>query len=485
MTAFPPSMRHVLLDERHQLLLDDLLIAEQKGLTRRIGKVEKYPHNPVIVPTEPHEGTGPMFFGTLVHDEGRYRCWYQTQYLETHQEYFCYAESDDGLEWRKPALGVVEFNGSRNNNILLPLPEHMKFTHGFVAKSAAEPDPSRRYRAAMFMYEHGDPRGPTRGHYMVYSPDGIRWSAPPDMPDVRCNECGGLLWDESRADFVDPNKTGHALEMFNREDMRVGHMRCIAVATSDDGRIWSPYRVVLAPNLFFDEPFDEFYHLHGFRWGGSYVGYLRVYHNTPESGAAPRQRIDIQLATSRDGETWERVCPGQNFIQSAEPRQWDFGRLAIGNGPPVCVGDQMRIYYCGQPTDHRGGDGLGGRGENGLDRGYTAKIGLATTRKDGFVSLDADGEGELTTHPVSAGGHLRLNVDASGGSCRVELQDPAGKPMDGFSLSDCTPIEGDRVDAEVAWRPGSQIPASRPKRVRLRVALEKARLYSWTFDDES
>ena len=30
----------------------------------------------------------------------------------------CYAESRDGLEWEKPELGLVEFDGSKRNNIV-------------------------------------------------------------------------------------------------------------------------------------------------------------------------------------------------------------------------------------------------------------------------------------------------------------------------------------------------------------------------------
>mgnify|MGYP003315303534 CR=1 FL=1 len=30
----------------------------------------------------------------------------------------CYAESDDGIHWTRPNLGLVEFNGSKHNNIV-------------------------------------------------------------------------------------------------------------------------------------------------------------------------------------------------------------------------------------------------------------------------------------------------------------------------------------------------------------------------------
>ena len=479
MTAYPPSMRHVLLGDRHQLLLDDLLIAERHGLVRKIGIAEKYESNPVLVPTEPHERVGIMLFGTLVFDEGKYRCWYHTEGDGSH---FCYAESDNGVNWEKPSLGLVEWHGSRENNILFSDNEgEIRLAAVSVSKSQTEADPQRRYRGKLFMYRRGNHRGPERGLYMIHSSDGIHWSAPEATPSVACNECGGFLWDESRSDLVDLNKTGHALEMFNREDMRVGHVRCSAVATSDNGVVWSPYRVVLTPNLFLDEPYDEFYHLHGYRWGGSYVGYLRIYHNTPETGSQPKQGIDIQLVTSRDGETWERVCPGDEFISAGKPQNWDFGRVAIGNGPPAVVGDRMRIFYCGQPTDHRGGDGLGGRGENGLDKGYTAKVGFVTIRKDGFVSLNADNHGELVTHPVSVGSRLSLNVDASAGDCLVELQSPDGKPIPGYSLADCRAISTDEVDGPVVWEGGSEIDVGRICRVRLSIVVKKAALYSWTF----
>jgi len=36
----------------------------------------------------------------------------------THREVTCYAESDDGIHWIKPNLGLYEFHGSKNNNIV-------------------------------------------------------------------------------------------------------------------------------------------------------------------------------------------------------------------------------------------------------------------------------------------------------------------------------------------------------------------------------
>ena len=40
----------------------------------------------------------------------------------------CYAESEDGLAWEKPDLGLVEYGGSRDNNILI---DDEKLTYTF------------------------------------------------------------------------------------------------------------------------------------------------------------------------------------------------------------------------------------------------------------------------------------------------------------------------------------------------------------------
>ena len=39
--------------------------------------------------------------------------------LEDHPWLLCYAESDDGIHWRKPKLGICDFKGSKANNIVL------------------------------------------------------------------------------------------------------------------------------------------------------------------------------------------------------------------------------------------------------------------------------------------------------------------------------------------------------------------------------
>ena len=66
--------------------------------------------------------TATATYVTILRDDDKYRMYYQvwngypddTEGLEV-----CYAESTDGINWVKPSLGLHEFEGSRDNNLLL------------------------------------------------------------------------------------------------------------------------------------------------------------------------------------------------------------------------------------------------------------------------------------------------------------------------------------------------------------------------------
>jgi len=52
-----------------------------------------------------------------------------------------YAISHDGIQWEKPSLGIVDFQGSKQNNIVWRAP------HGSgIFKDLHDPDPKRRYK---------------------------------------------------------------------------------------------------------------------------------------------------------------------------------------------------------------------------------------------------------------------------------------------------------------------------------------------------
>ncbi len=79
-----------------------------------------------IVLDKPWEGNN-CGYVTVFQDDGLYRMYYRGRQLDwksgkvlfPHKEVYCYAESRDGIKWKRPNLGLIEFNGSKKNNICL------------------------------------------------------------------------------------------------------------------------------------------------------------------------------------------------------------------------------------------------------------------------------------------------------------------------------------------------------------------------------
>jgi len=105
-------------------------------------------------------------------------------------------------------------------------------------------------------------------------------------------------------------------------------------------------------------------------------------------------------------------------------------------------------------------------------------------RKDGFVSVHADlFGGELITRPLTfTGEDLYINFSTSAyGSIRVEVQEPGGRPFEGFTLADCIDSVGDELERKVHWKNSKRPGALAGKPVRLRFAMKEADLYAIRF----
>ena len=65
----------------------------------------------------------------------------------TDREVTCVAFSDDGLEWARPNLGLIEIYGTRDNNFVLA--DAAPCTHNFTPFLAARPgvDSAERFKA--------------------------------------------------------------------------------------------------------------------------------------------------------------------------------------------------------------------------------------------------------------------------------------------------------------------------------------------------
>jgi hypothetical protein len=349
-------------------------------------------------------------------------------------------------------LGQLEYQGSRANNII-DLGEGGGHAYmPMVVKDERDPDPGRRYK---LIVERSGKDG------LHYSADGIHWG-----PGVKVLETG---WSDRRSFFFD------ALEPDPVKRWKV-YSHCGARAPASlrkTCRDWSPDAIhwtsdprnpVMHPRagLAIEQHMISI-------WidAGMYVGMFDAWQ--------PTQVQPQQLVASRDGVNFVHVFDGTPVIALGAAGSWDAGWTSPIN-VPVRYGDELRMYYSGGPETI---------GPNGTAwRRRPMQTGLATVRRDGFVSLDvAEGRtrGAVETVPLrSTGIPLRLEVNADGlggGRGRITVEVVSGAEV----LAASRPVVDDGVRRSVEWPAGSAI-ALPDAPVRLRFRLEgAARLYSFTF----
>jgi hypothetical protein len=450
-------------DPKLHLFVDSGEIQDIWRFQRVLNLAERYQAEPVLVADRPWEGLG-VIRPTVMRDEasGRFRMWYQTynrQFSDPYRWMVCYAESSDGVRWEKPDLGLVDCEGSRQNNIVY-CPREFAPLHFFdnpvVVYDPRDPDPARRYK--MTAYISRQKHGPSSGIYCLASPDGLRWQSQPEPLLPGLGDRHRVYWDERSLAWVlttRPNKRAQGLPP------EFGAHREVTRTESADFREWSSPRMIMKKDDE-DPPDVQFYSMLPFHYGNQYLGLLETY-----SVASELQRME--LCSSWDGLHWQRVCRRQPILANGGAGEWDDTRLAAGETPPMRVGDELWLWYDGWRVGH----------------GPTVRpcaIGLARLRLDSFAGLGAGRElGLVISEPAEiAGPKLLVNLTAHGGECWVSLLDETGTEVPGYGKADCEVINGDALATEVRWRGGDLAPFV-GKRLRLGFWGHHVRLWAYRF----
>ncbi|HUH04436.1 MAG TPA: hypothetical protein VML75_20715 [Kofleriaceae bacterium] len=524
------------IGSRPQLALDHDLWESVGGATERLYQVAKHPV-PVLAPEAPWEGPGRGALWGPLHAErhaetGRVRLWYQSFDLYPGRgsnmgtRCLSIAESDDGVHFERPALGLTEWEGSTNNNMYAMrrgpyAPLVAAHSHGTIDSLAIDPaeDPAYRYKAVTWMGRDGMRYG---RHGVAFSPDGLRWREYEGNPVSRFKDAGDVASGASLRDWFDPQNSGpypaSKYALFPKMLVRRGRWsrRSFAVMFSDDSAP-IPFTQFDDPKLslttderdddmaeerlagardilLYDEPEDhrcEFYGVQVFRRGDVLLGLLWVYDASYEMsrmGTGNQYAIvEVQLVASRDGIHWRRVGNRRPVIPRGAPDAFD-SHMIFYHALPIAVGDEWWIYYVGFNEGHTARscytDALRETYWADVARGtrHLPSIGLGKVRQEGFASLAAGTEGAtLVTRPLRmTGGELRLNAAVRpGGEIRVEVRDEAGNAIDGFGAPDCAAIRADGVRLPVRWGDRLGDPAWSRRDVRLAFSLQDAELFAF------
>jgi hypothetical protein len=392
-----------------------------------------------------------------------------------------YAESHDGLNWSKPDLGIVGYNGSKANN-LLDVPSH----EGAVFEDPVG-EPDARYVYVTHIFGEGLVR--------FFSPDGLRWQR--DRKPL-LNFC----CDTQTVVFRDPQQDTYALytrgwDMTRGWNERLRQVVRLALPTlsvpaniqsSGRGRDAArpdhlPKIVDEIPTVFAADEQDprdtDVYNIAALpypldsRW---YLGFPSFYRHAPGGFAANDGRLEVHCIGSRDGITWRRydrkayAPPGLAASHSAN-------MVFMGAGM-ITRGDEIWQYGAtfrtthGQPKKRREeGDGV---------------ICRYVQRLDGFVSLDfANEEAWATTAPADVDGpNLFANVDTGAlGELRVGLLDEAGAAIEGFTTGQCDPLHLNSTRASVTWRGDGDLSRLAGESVRFDLRGVRTKLYALYFGD--
>ncbi|MBB75709.1 MAG: hypothetical protein CMJ75_14485 [Planctomycetaceae bacterium] len=447
---------------RKVLFLDMAEIQSMEGLIESFHPMKKHPGNPLLRtgPVGSWDSQRAHAYGDVIFDGRKFQMWYSgwsrpdSPLLPgTAGHHVGYAESHDGIHWVKPPLGQFAVNGSKANNIV-DLGEGKGHAYmPMVVRDTRESDPARRYK--MIVEQTGR-------NTLHFSPDGIHWS---DGIVVRQHR-----WSDQRSFFydtleTDPHKRWKVYS-HGRARPPIG-LRKICRDWSEDLIHWTsdPRNPVAHPRA---STAAEYHLISVWIDAGMYLGLVDCW-----------QRTQVQpqyLMGSRDGVNFFHVFDGQAAIELGAPGSWDAAWVAPVN-VPLMRGDEMWVYYSGGPVT------IGGQVDRWND--VRMQTGLATIRRDGFVSLDvAEGRanGSFTTIPWQhTGGELSLELNADGlnpmGGGRIRVELLSGDRVLATSLMIAT--SGVRIP--VTWPAGRRLPW-RPGFLRLRFHLAgSAQLYSFTF----
>ncbi len=461
-----------------QLFVDDFLVAESHNVERALHEPTR--EEVAIASEHPWEG---MFSGyhLVLNDGSKWRMYYLCSggsgKLTGGWRYCGYAESDDGVEWRKPTLGIIEFDGSKENNLVYGGP-HTEFAPFLDANPDTKED--ELYKA--FAVQRGSDQRKA-GLLPLASPDGLHWRPLSDEPALTKGPFDSHnlpFWDSWRGEYVvyargsggrDRSQGSfHWDDEQGKIDPKKGGVRWIRRATSPDFRNWSPLVDIDCG----EAPFEELYTnacIPYDRAPGTYLMFPSrlVPDRTPDNDIA-RQATpgvnDIVFMSSRDGINFDRSFMKAFIRPGPDVENWRERGIYVGRGMVQTSPSVMSIYsrqHRYQPTAH---------------------IRRYSLRTDGFVSMHAGySGGEFTTRPfIFDGGELELNYSTSAvGSVKVEVQDQGGSALPGLTLDDCPEMFADEIEGPVAWEGGGDVLELAGQPVRLRFALMDADLYAFRF----
>jgi len=450
------------IGSRRELFVDSFLIERMNNVSLVLH--EPVDEGPVLYFDKPWEGAF-CAYATIIKEGHKYRLYYRGMPDAggdgSRQETTCYAESDDGIHWVKPALGIYEIDGSRENNVILAnaAPVTHNFSPFLDTREGFPPD--RRFKALGGISESG--------LIAWSSPDGIHWKKLQEESVITEG-----AFDSQNVSFWSQHEQKYLCYFRTWTKVNGTNYRTVSRVTSDDFIHWTkPVEMDFGKT-----PREQLYTNQTapyYRAPHIYISIAARFmpHRQVLSEAQAKQLhvnpayfkdcSDAVFITSRGGNHYTRtfmegfIRPGiglQNWVSRS-----NYPALNVVQTSPAEMSVYLNEDYA-QPTAH-------------LHR-YSLRI-------DGFTSVRAPySGGEWITKPFRfSGDTLSINFSTSAaGYVKIEIQDIKGNPFDGFTLDDARELIGNEIEKTVTWKNHLSPGLPEGKVIRLRFFMKDADIYS-------
>lgn len=452
-----------------QVFVDDWLVDNRFAIKYKTNAVVRQLHPPVKHESNPLITTDGGYCNAVFDEEaGKFRMWWQTHSWEDKLEggktkyAIAYAESDDGLDWQLPELGLFEWKGTKDNNVVWRGPKGARASGPQILLTLPESE-KRGYRFIM-QYRTGGAGKENDGIRLIGSNDGVHWDAESDtrLLHIHSDTLNSIVYDPRRDEYVMSCRAKDRYRLFTGDIIETGASRRVARLANDE--LWaewtgSPQQLLIPDELDAETHHNFFYGMPMHHYAGVYWGFLWVFRmNDP---------IHTELVTSRDGIHWTRLPNREPLIELGEDGAWDDG-MNFGGPHWVERGDEWLHYYAGWDGGHNTKERKSG-------------IGLAIGRKEGLISLRGPENGGgvvITRQIVWPGGDLFLNLDANAGKAAVRISGDRRAPVPGFDYEDCVNLdEEDGTRVKVTWN-GKSLDSLTGTIIRIEIFLENADLFA-------
>ncbi|MBQ9543970.1 MAG: hypothetical protein IJV00_02440 [Clostridia bacterium] len=454
----------------------------------------------VMVFDKPWEGNGTCFFSIFKDSDEKgdfFRMYYETWSFKIEGTYnkdlknirVCCAESRDGVNWVRPDLGICEFGGNKNNNIIIDsIPDNFSV----VIDKNPDCPPEEKYKALMLSTVSFEP-DVLRELWLLVSGDGLHFTKRSTVSSTyNCDfdTLNTLHWDPVTKKYYCYIRSNYDIDENNDPRFDETYIRAIKVLESPDCVNWTEPvfadfngggNYPLYTNSVMPYPFDGRYQV-GFpkryvqrkEWNDNYEQLTGKELRLERMKKHPRLGLavdDCVFMSSRDHYSWYRF--DEAFLTSGPENgdNWIYGDCTAHTGELIVLPspfgnepDEINLYFF----------------QGHWTAGPTKLLRYAI-RRDGFASVKAPYEKKtLRTKPFTfEGGSLSLNFATSArGGITLKVLDGLGHPIPGYESCE---LFGNTICRHVNFsKPLSEL-AGRP--VIFEFSMRDAEIFSMTFSD--